>query len=258
MEYFILELGLSAQPFGVNYDKYGCLVTHCWLKTIWEKCTHFEVQVRIGNILIDPPRAGDKWLMQCFVGLGYTGMELVQLNRVRLFQQVLFLSDILEAGGRYLDSRYRQPRPDGEIWSDLSFPEESPSTQDFALWESALIQVAPGGRVATALREFKSKGHKIWRWRIDDAHSRLIYLTEENEVEWYGPSALPGHVSRPNRWSLQEGISSEEEPRNICSVRELAVRGMESTRQCSLASPSATSDMLDGCVARLGLRMDVG
>lgn len=39
MKYFIIELGFSATtPFGVNYHKCSSLVTHSWIKSLWEKC----------------------------------------------------------------------------------------------------------------------------------------------------------------------------------------------------------------------------
>jgi hypothetical protein len=41
--------------------------------------------------------------MQELKSLGFTDEELRRLNRVRLYQQVLFLSDIIGVSGRSLD-----------------------------------------------------------------------------------------------------------------------------------------------------------
>jgi hypothetical protein len=46
--------------------------------------------------------------MARFIGLGYSVEDLLILNRVRKHQQVLFLSDILGAGGELLDKQYFQ------------------------------------------------------------------------------------------------------------------------------------------------------
>jgi len=92
MELFILELGLAAsQPFSMPFKKYSSLITHCWLKSVWEKCDRFRIRVVLKNINIRPPREGDKWFMQALVDEGDSEDELRRLNRVRINQQVLFL-----------------------------------------------------------------------------------------------------------------------------------------------------------------------
>lgn len=134
MELFILELGLSStSPFSFSFQKYGPLVTRCWLKTIWEKCDRYNIKVEIGNILIQPPRVGDKWLMQAFIDEGYKDDELRRLNRVRIHQQALFLSDVLNANGRSIDLKYTEERA-GIPWSSYKFPIECPSETDLELW----------------------------------------------------------------------------------------------------------------------------
>ena len=48
----------------------------------------------------------DGWLMAIFEEIGFCPQDLRALNRVRLHQQALFLSDILDAAGKNLDERY--------------------------------------------------------------------------------------------------------------------------------------------------------
>ena len=64
--------------------------------------------------------------------------------QVRLFMQVLFLSDVLGASGKNLDAKYLRRRREDECWSNIKFPREKPPRKDFVLWEEALLQVAPG------------------------------------------------------------------------------------------------------------------
>jgi hypothetical protein len=76
---------------------------------------------------IDPPRERDKWLMRAFIKAGITRDDkLLILNRVCCHQQALFLSDVLNAGGKNIDSRYLNRRPHDEAWSLLVFPREKP------------------------------------------------------------------------------------------------------------------------------------
>ncbi len=104
MELLITELGLSAQLLQESYVTYGKWVTHTWLKLIWEKVHKFNVSIEIAPLPIEPPREGDKWFMQVAMEAGVTSpTELLQLNRYRCHQQVLYLSNILDAGDKCLD-----------------------------------------------------------------------------------------------------------------------------------------------------------
>ena len=49
------------------------------------------------------PRSRDKWLMSEFERMGCNNNTLERLNRVRIFMQVLFFSDVLGASGKGLD-----------------------------------------------------------------------------------------------------------------------------------------------------------
>lgn len=104
MELFVLKLGFSAtHPFTPSYCKYASLVTDSWIKSIWEKCDHFGIEVTICNIHLQPPCKGDAWIMPTLVAAGHTPEQLESLNRVRIYQQVLFISDVLTASGRIIE-----------------------------------------------------------------------------------------------------------------------------------------------------------
>jgi hypothetical protein len=96
----LADLGLSLQPFQVSYEHYGDWVTTRWLKWVREKVGHFGFALLVHNLVSTFPRDEDNWLMSQFIAAGYKGTELQILNRVKNYQQVLFLSDILGAGGR--------------------------------------------------------------------------------------------------------------------------------------------------------------
>ena len=81
-------------------------LTHSWVKTVWEKCSAFWIHIEIHNVDLAPPCQGDQWIMDTFAEVGYKEGELGRLDCLHMFQQVLFLSDVIDAGGRYLDVRY--------------------------------------------------------------------------------------------------------------------------------------------------------
>jgi hypothetical protein len=57
--------------------------------------------------------------MSRFIARGYTANELAILNQAQKHQQVLFLSDILGAGGGSVDKRSHEVYFVGEIRDDL-------------------------------------------------------------------------------------------------------------------------------------------
>ena len=110
-------MGVSLQPLQQSYKEYSDWVTHSWLKTLWEKLDLFHVLVEFHDSLVKMGREHDKWLMLELKRLGLSKQELKRLNRVRIYYQVLFLSDILGASGKHLHKRYLEPKAPEERWS---------------------------------------------------------------------------------------------------------------------------------------------
>jgi hypothetical protein len=164
MELLITKMGISSQPLQESYyATYGKWLTHLWLKLIWEKADKVNVTIEIATRPIEPPREGDKWFMQAVMEASVTNLiELAKLNKHRCHQQVLYVSDVLDAGGKCLDKRYLNRRCEEENWSSLIFPTEKPPHGHILLWQQVLYAVAPRGRVQTRVVRFLNKGHKVW------------------------------------------------------------------------------------------------
>ena len=152
----ILELGMGSQQFTVDFLKCGAWVTESWVKSLWEKV-----------FIFGPPREQDEWTMPMLVRLGYTAMELLRLNRVRVHQEVLFLLDVMDARGTVIDKHYEQKRTNSEKWSRFSFPWQSLPKKDFHVWRQALLQLRYE-RSSPTLGQFLEEGHKIWDWRYSE------------------------------------------------------------------------------------------
>ncbi len=134
------------------------------MKLVWEKASRLWVEIEIADLPVHPPRERDSWLMQEFVQLDYSSDDLWRLNRVQIHQEVLFLSNVMDASGRALDRKYLRQRALDETWSTLSFPIKQPPPKDFKLWWMAIPQIqALGGRLH--LGDYVRQGHKIWAWR---------------------------------------------------------------------------------------------
>lgn len=222
MEFFIIELGLSAQPFDLEYDRHSKFVTSCWLKTIWEKAQAYGFRIELGNINIKPPREGDAWLMVELRRLGFDEGELAHLNRVRLHQQVLFLSDVLDARGTAIDKKYLRRRPSQEQWSRLTFPIEQPPEKDFRLWSRAVYSLGANWRGRGRMKEYTEVGHKIWDWRYDGEEETLYHLKGAT-MDVYKASQFPGYVNRRNCWSRSQWDIPAVEKGDLCTTKEVAL-----------------------------------
>ena len=217
LELMITELGRSAQPLQESYKKYGGWVTESWLKSLWEKCDKFHIRIDFSDVPLEFPRAGDRWLMDMFEEMGFSAPDLQRLNRVRVHQQVLFLSEILDAAGKTLDERYLDRRPSNEDWSTLKFPQERPPRKDFRLWAMALRQIAPEAGIQDRLGSFLHKGYKVWPWRLDPERRRL-YHYGPNATEVFQPA--PGRSTRAGaHWQHIEEEAPQEHIGKVCSVK---------------------------------------
>ena len=130
-------------------------MNHCWLTSLWEKCDRLDVKVEFLETILQLPCLGDKWIMLEFAKLGFNLPTLICLNRVRLHQQVLLLSCVLDASGKELDEKYLTTRKNDEQWSTLNFPREKPPRKDFLLWQQALRQLVPAGGIQDQLEAFQ-------------------------------------------------------------------------------------------------------
>ena len=211
----MLELGVSFQPFQEQYEQYKQRVTWSWMTALWEKCSLYGVVVEILDTPLSFPRERDGWLMLLLAGLGFSGFELEILNRVRIYQQVIFLSCILNAKGTDLDEKYLRRRPPGQKWSELKFPKEQPSASDFRLWQQALRQLIPVGGLAVRLGRSLHIGYKVWDWRVNSDEGYLLNY-RNGVMDVYEKSGAFGR--RWRKWK------EECEPVVLgrpCSVREI-------------------------------------
>ena len=92
----------------------------------------FKVVIDINDNFLKMPREGDTWIMQMFVWAGFNKEDLLRLNRVRVHQQVIFLSCVLGASGKSLDKKYMTKRKPEENCNRLRFPKENHPISTFS------------------------------------------------------------------------------------------------------------------------------
>jgi hypothetical protein len=134
----------------------------------------FGFRVELSPVPLARPRENDTWLMHALECLGFREEELIQLNKVRCCQQVLFISDVFDASGQALGPRYLHLRLMDADWSSLLFPNKLPPQRDVQLWQEALHLLASWGCAQHHLGRLIEKGHKIWEWRLATDQEKLF------------------------------------------------------------------------------------
>jgi hypothetical protein len=194
LELMLLELGISGQPLQADYNRFSDWVTDSWLKSLWEKVFLFGVVIIEGKLKVEPPRTNDDWLMMVLLKLQFTEPELIRLNGVRIHQQVLFVSDVMDVRGCALDQKYLSKQTPEERWSSFRFLIQSISNKDFRLWKNALHQLHYA-RMAH-LGDFIWQGHKQWgEWRFDEERNQLL-RRHDGGTDIYTPSEVPRYANQ--------------------------------------------------------------
>jgi hypothetical protein len=98
---------MLTQPLQESVVAYGKWVMKPWLISVSKKIDKFNITVDVAPLPIKPPNARDKWFTQAVIEAGVAcASKLIQINKFCCHQQVLFVSDVLDAVGRALDKQY--------------------------------------------------------------------------------------------------------------------------------------------------------
>jgi hypothetical protein len=217
---FLLELGISSQPLQESYVKYSFLLTHSWMKMLWEKVSMFSVRTVIADVGTEFLQEGDRFLMQVFFKQGYSPESLIRLNWVRIFWQALFLSDILTASGKKINTEIiGQPRIRHKQ-SRLRWPTEHLPEADFQLWRNAVMALCPSRNTRTRLGLFIAPTHRIWDWRWDEGSGCLC----QSSWLWENISMAGGYdwlleaITDGSLLAVTDGSYIRELYPNLCSA----------------------------------------
>ena len=178
-----LELGLSFHLMKEPYLKYNHLVTHSWMKMLWEKLLLFDVHTEFADTPSYFLQDGDQFLMKILSRAGYCGEALRRLNKVRVSQQVLFLSDVLTASGGKVDPKVLSRRPQHETWSSMRWPVEHPTDSDMQLWKNAITSICPSRNSTPTLGKNINISHKLRRWYWSAMDSTLHHVRSDGATE---------------------------------------------------------------------------
>ena len=104
MEHLQLEIGVEGCPLSYNFQKYGCLATNIWAKSLWEKVQAYKIEISLDYKGLHQPRGQqDRCLMEILVEDHKVEDDTLQrVNRVQKHQEVATM------GGKKVDSYYAE------------------------------------------------------------------------------------------------------------------------------------------------------
>lgn len=180
LEALQLEIGSIGCPLSENFDQLGHLATPCWMKSFWERLSHYKFVIHINYPTLKIPREGDAPIMQILARAGYKGKRLAQLNRCRLFFKSMFLSDLTSANGRcFLAADPRRYEATTKRDSRFHYPREEPSADDWTLWYGAWRKLTTNGWVLLRpLGRWQHGPTMAWDWLYDDIGGYVAYVGE--------------------------------------------------------------------------------
>ena len=152
--------------------------------------------------------------------------SLRQLNRVRIYMQVLFLSDIIGTAVKNLDIKYLSKQVLGDSWSRIKFPKEMPPRKDFKLWEQDVRLLVPTIGIPDRIGPLNTGGNNIWSCRYYK-YSEMLINMKGDVMDVYRPSQLPSYCNIRNRWTRLLRNEPVVLCGDICSVRYVALAVVE-------------------------------
>ena len=106
---------------------------------LWKSLYHFNIHLHMVYPIIVIPRERDQVVMDIFFSKSLDTLTIRRFCRCRVALEVLFLSDMTTADGRYLEEFVFTPG-DRERALRFKFPCEHPTCADWNLWFNFLAQ----------------------------------------------------------------------------------------------------------------------
>ncbi len=127
---------------------------------LWEKLAIFGVYVQTADSTFQLPRRGNKFLMLIFMDNSHNREKLKHLNRVRVHQKVIFMSDVLSSLGQKIDPAMLRCQGQGESFSFTRWPNKDTTESNFLLWSQALEDICPSRCQTNTVHEYVAKTHR--------------------------------------------------------------------------------------------------
>ena len=178
-----IEMGFTTNILEYDYATWGYLATPSWITSLWEFVSRYKITLKSPEQLLpDKIKEGETAIMHAFFTLGYRKRDLIRINRVRNFLQVLYVSDIVEGNGKMVkDDIYLGNKSHNSV-SNMKWRRERPSKQDFQTWRMVIKRFSPNRYLGSPLRRWVNISHNTELWQYDILQDRLIFHAGQEYV----------------------------------------------------------------------------
>jgi len=161
LTYVQLVSGLSKFVFNQRYKRYSW-IEWGWATSLWKFISTTQMTFDYPDMwLPTAAREGDIFLMEFFVSQRLTPTVLTQLNACCFYLQVITLSDIVSANGKYITPEAKAGQKDSYRTSTLEWPVQGrPNNATWQLWRRELAYLEERGPLIRPLGRRIAASHQ--------------------------------------------------------------------------------------------------
>jgi hypothetical protein len=193
-----LQLLSGSGTFILNQDqKHYRWVEQGWLTSIWAFINSSNLQLVYPNQWVPTlPRQHDQYIMEFFQTLHLSHTTMEQLNRCRLYLQVVTVSDISSACGKYILPMTKTGNIDPARSSTLRWVTQGkPTKADWSIWARSLAHFEQHGRLIQPLGPWIATTHQRWEYFLHP-ETHIVYFRRDNTQHSYTPIIQPNPRTR--------------------------------------------------------------
>ena len=215
-----LEIGYFNNFLNLPYKLFHKFTPSSWITEVWEFCDTHKIQLHHSSPhKLSPLRENDVEIMRCFhENLSLSSAELLAINRVRCYLEVLSLADIATGDGKKIRQCYLQGIRSTER-STWEWHEERPCIKDFNIWRKYLPQLlTPSMHIRIPLGKWTTKPHIPWT-AFYDRSTDIVYYNPKNV--WHVYNRCPSSTRSCSYYTRGRLISVPSPEAVPTTVREI-------------------------------------
>ena len=186
-----IELGLPGTFLQQDFEKYGHLASHSWLKHLWIFCAETNIRLEPSSPPLQLAREHDQFLMTQFWTYGYRKEDLYHLNLCRLWCHALRTSDVVTGDGLRIHPLAWNGHPPDDAGNDVTWPKHGrPTPKCWTLWQHAIRKCfltldTPQQNLRRPLGKWLVATEQNWHWFYSPSQERVYQLIAANEYQIY-------------------------------------------------------------------------
>ena len=143
IELIQLEAGAIGDVLSQDFNTHDGLLTDSWLVSLWRNLSWFRIHLKLPGAKSSIfSQEQDLTVTEVALSHGYSLSQWQSINKVRLYLQVIFFSDMVVPGHNTIKFFFWQGRPDVSSVSIFHWPLSVPSKQDIIIWTSFINSVS--------------------------------------------------------------------------------------------------------------------